>query len=184
MDTKVAIVDIDGVIASNQERIRLAKFVAKLIAQSKGQESHENSIHWEIAFYPALVRLDTPLPGVSRALDMLKEKGYSIFLLTSRPETMRKETEQWLDQHDISIRGSHQLIMKDYTHHQFTKTHVWKAQAVTTIKERTNAAEVLFIDDEQVNRDAVMALGQGDIICKPNLDDYVLGDTDHALTAL
>jgi hypothetical protein len=63
--------------------------------------------------------------------------------------------------------------MKDYTHHRFTKTPLWKAQAVTIIKERTNAAEVLFIDDEQVNRDAVLALGRDNIICKADLSDYI-----------
>jgi hypothetical protein len=31
---------------------------------------------------------------------------------------------------------------------------------------------VLFIDDEQVNRDAIMALGWGNTICKPDLNDY------------
>jgi ribonucleotide monophosphatase NagD (HAD superfamily) len=182
MDTKVAIVDIDGVIACNEDRVRLAKFVAKLIAQSKGQEPHENSIHWEIAFYPILARLDTPLPGASKALDVLAANGYRVFLLTSRPETMRQETEEWLERHGISIKGSHRLIMKDYKYYQFTKTAVWKAQTVTTIKERTNAAEVLFIDDEQVNRDAIMALGWGNIICKPDLNDYILDDIDHTVT--
>lgn len=184
MNTKVAIIDIDGVIASNKDRLGLAKFVAKLLAQSKGQEPQENSIHWDIAFYPTLVKLDTPLPGVAKALEVLETAGYSIFLLTSRPETMRKATEEWLEQQGILIRGDHRLIMKDYNYHRFTKTSVWKAQIVNAIEECNNAVEVLFIDDEQVNRDAVMALGRDNIICKPDLDDYVLGDTDQVLTPL
>jgi len=140
MSNKVAVIDIDGVIANSDARFALAKI-----------GSH---IDWSIAFDPQHVALDTLIVGVAEALVRLETSGYQIVYLTSRPESMRDATLAWLDQYEL-INEHRPTIFKP-ARKQFTKTKIWKAEEVRALVERYNASELLFVDDEPVNAAEVM----------------------------
>ncbi|SRR6266567_34563 len=155
----LAIIDLDGVIASNTERFARATFYG--------------SIDWSVAFNPALVDLDTLIAGADLAVARLeKQLSYTVIFLTSRPETMREATEAWLAQHDLD---GYELVMKQMDK-QFTKTVHWKADEVRRMARLSGVESVLFIDDEANNRYAVEALGMG-IAIKASLDDYAPDET-------
>lgn len=158
---KLAIIDLDGVIVNNDARFECAKAAT-------------GKIDWNIAFDPALVSLDIPVPGTKEALDFLESKGFIVCFLTSRPEHMRKATMDWLREYHFGA-NYRELFMKDYAVDRYTKTVDWKVRMVATSLHVKFYSEVLFIDDEEVNRAAVEALGAG-IVCKADLSDYMDSD--------
>lgn len=137
----LAIVDLDGIVANSDARFARATTNGK--------------IDWRIAFNPDLVALDTLIDGCPDCLNKLEGNGYTVIFLTSRPEPMRAATEQWLTLH--GLLGNRRLIMKPLSK-QYTKTKVWKAEKVQELIEETQAENVIFIDDEVANIEAVAEL--------------------------
>lgn len=162
---KLAIIDLDGVVANNDERFALAR------DNSDGRKGAPGPINWRIAFDPALVPLDVLMKGADKAIKNLEKRGYSIVFLTSRPETMRQATAEWLRQRDLD---GYELICKPMDK-QFTKTVTWKADEVARMARIPIVESVLFIDDEANNLAAVEALGLN-VVCKASLDDYIPQD--------
>jgi phosphoglycolate phosphatase-like HAD superfamily hydrolase len=158
MDTiKLAVVDLDGVVADSTERFQRAT-------------CENGSIDWQVAFDPALVSLDTLIPGTLEAIDFLESKGYEVVFLTSRPESMREATEEWLGLHD---HDGYEVMMKP-EEKKYVKTVTWKAEEVARLASIPGVQEVLFIDDEKKNCEAVRALGLGTVICASSLEPYTL----------
>lgn len=139
--TDLAVVDLDGIVTNSDARF------AKATTNGK--------IDWQVAFNPDLVALDTLIDGCPECLDKLEADGYTVIFLTSRPEPMRVATEQWLTLH--GLLDGRRLIMKPSSK-QYTKTKVWKAEAVQELIEEMKPESVIFIDDEQANIDSVTEL--------------------------
>lgn len=139
--TNLAIVDLDGVITNSDARFARATTNGK--------------IDWRVAFNPDLVKLDTLIDGCPDCLKKLEADGYVVIFLTSRPEPMRVVTEQWLTLH--GLLDGRRLIMKPLSK-QYTKTKVWKAEKVQDLIEEIQPENVIFIDDEQANVQAVTEL--------------------------
>lgn len=156
--TKLAIIDLDGVVANSDERFKLA-------LRSDGKTD------WKIAFKPEHVSLDVLIDGALEAVDNLESKGHAIIFLTSRPESMREATVIWLATHALD---SYELVMKPASK-QFTKTVKWKAEEVQRMASLPGIEKVVFVDDEERNREAIEALGLG-IVCAVDLKDYVPDD--------
>lgn len=148
--TRICIVDIDGVVADSTERFKRA-------AEAGDRAS---SAYWKVAFTPELVSLDTRIFLAEDHLNTLCfEENYEIIFLTSRPETMRKATLEWLFRENILyyFRNQEALVMKAPAF-QYTKTTVWKAGMVQTLAALYGASSVLFVDDEIANSQAVFAV--------------------------
>lgn len=156
---KLAVVDLDGVVANNAERFARAT-------------KPDSTINWKIAFTPELVALDTLIPGADKAVKNLEKHGYIPIFLTSRPESMREATQTWLDQHDLD---GYELAMKP-ANMQFVKTFKWKADEVARMASLPVVESALFIDDEANNVAAVEALGLG-VVCASSLDEYIPQDS-------
>lgn len=138
---RLAVVDLDGIIANSDARFARATTNGK--------------INWQVAFNPDLVALDTLIDGCPACLSNLEDNGYTVIFLTSRPEPMRVATEQWLALH--GLLGNRRLIMKPSSK-QFVKTKVWKAETAQQLIEEMEPKSVIFIDDEQANIEAVVEL--------------------------
>ncbi len=158
---KLAIIDLDGVVANSDARFDRAR-------------QADDRINWKIAFDPELIPLDVPVPGAADALSFLERKGYLVCFLTSRPEPMRAATAAWLMLHGF-YRDNREIFMKPIAA-QYTKTVEWKMSMVATSLHIKFYSEVLFIDDEEVNRAAVEALGAKNVVCKADLSDYMDSD--------
>ncbi len=155
---KLAIIDLDGVIANVEARFAKAdeakrNFRGSLEAILPGSERKETDLYWQTVFDPALVPLDTLIDGAKEALETIRANR-PIIVLTSRPETIRAATEQWLFHHGILFfaQMSAALVMKPPAF-QYTKTMIWKAGMIQHLATERRADEVLVIDDEAANRD-------------------------------
>lgn len=165
---KLAIIDLDGVVADNTARFAKAEeakqaFITQKTAEkierfhrteigwsSETVEKQAANLYWQTAFTPELVSLDTLIDGVNEALlELQYTHGHKLILLTSRPESMREATMEWLYQH-IDISLLFKLFMKAPAF-QYTKTTVWKAGMVQTLEALYGATDLLIIDDEQAN---------------------------------
>jgi len=172
---KLAIVDLDMVVADNTKRFENAAFMrgywhgqltdklkeplANPTNQAfieKGLDDLLENLFWQTAFEPDLVQLDTLIEGVDEALYHLEEElGYHIVFLTSRPESMRQATREWLLKYLDESLMSWEIVMKPPAF-QFVKTVTWKAGTVQMLHRLFEADELLFIDDEVANRQAIL----------------------------
>jgi hypothetical protein len=89
MTTRLAIVDLDGVVADNDARFARAR------ANGDGRKGAEGPVDWSIAFDPDLVSLDGLIMGADQAVKSLEQRC-TIIYLTSRPESIREATQTWL----------------------------------------------------------------------------------------
>jgi phosphoglycolate phosphatase-like HAD superfamily hydrolase len=145
---KLAIVDLDGIVANRDARFARATTNGK--------------INWKVAFDPALVELDTLIDGCPACLDKLESNGYRVVFLTSRPETMQQATERWLLKHDL-LYSYRRLILKPLSK-QYTKTKIWKAYAVKALIDEMQPKRAIFIDDERANIETVAEMVP-DVMC-------------------
>lgn len=153
---KLAIIDLDGVVANATARFEQAKADAEAAFVEQAYEKREyDNIYWRAVFNPAYVSMDTLIEGVREALNTL-EWHYRVIFLTSRPESMREATSLWLVQHNIyqnEANGANRLMVMKEPAFQYTKTTVWKAGMIQTLEALYGATDLLIIDDEQANID-------------------------------
>ncbi|GAC1468033.1 MAG: hypothetical protein PVS3B3_30770 [Ktedonobacteraceae bacterium] len=131
--SKIAIVDLDGVVANSDARF--------------AQATTDGKVNWNMALNGEYVHLDTLIEGAPEALIELEKQGFVVVFLTSRPDHMRAATLDWLKSHDIVLR---RLEMKPASE-QYTKTKVWKARRVDELAREYQAERVLVVEDEPVN---------------------------------
>jgi len=161
---KLAVIDLDGVIADPAERFKRAEEAKQAFLNDKNArleaifsdgsagKQRATEIYWRTVFTPELVSLDTLIEGVHEALNMLYGE-YGVMFLTSRPESMRAATHAWLEAHDISVEHPQFgdfLVMKPPAA-QYVKTVVWKALTIQMLVALHGADEALVIDDEKAN---------------------------------
>ena len=163
--TKLAIVDLDMNIADNTARMnraalaRHSKMLEFDLPVTQANEKEGTAVYWQTAFMPELVSLDRLIPGIMDALATLGFSGYLTILLTSRPEHMREATVKWLFEQgfpaELLCSVPSALIMKPSAF-QYTKTTVWKAGMVQTLAALYGASEVIIVDDEEANLEAML----------------------------
>jgi hypothetical protein len=186
---KLALIDVDGIIADPTKRLSKAEEAAQqaekqaydawykqnensgIISLERGAEAERQikqlraNIYWRTTFTPELVSLDTLIDGAGEALNAIACAGYAMVSLTSRPESMRKATEQWLSAQHFEIDTSHMpymsgvdgLIMKPASQ-QYVKTLIWKQGVVELLVRLIEPTELLFIDDREDIQEAIAAL--------------------------
>lgn len=171
---KICICDIDGVVADSIERFKRAEQArnekqAELDKEPYVSGDREEAkrkiptdLYWSVALSPDLIPLDTLIEGAKDALKTLRHThNYEILFMTSRPEALREATRLWLFGHNIlpytSIAGQSvaSLTMKAPAF-QYTKTTAWKVGMIQTLARLYGASEVLVIEDEQANRQAIL----------------------------
>src|SRR5579859_6080896 len=155
---KLCICDLDGVVCDNTARFAKAEEAKQAYRRSPASITDEEgemkavNIFWREAFNPSYVVLDTLIEGVKEALDTLYGE-YGVLFLTSRPESMREATVDWLEAHDISVEHpqfGNFLICKPPAF-QFVRTSTWKAGTIQMLHRLFGADELLVLEDEQVN---------------------------------
>lgn len=159
----ICIVDLDGVVAEITLRLQKAKAAKEeylenvkfhpVIVEKFDREKQATDLYWKTVFDPALVEMDTLIAGSFEALCEI-EKHYRIIFLSSRPESMREATIEWLKKYNVffnhTVHGERHLILKPPAF-QFTKTPVWKAGMVQTLGLLFDSKIVKFVDDEKAN---------------------------------
>src|SRR5450755_3432696 len=98
--SKIAFIDLDGVVANSDLRFAQAEQTANAKYQQEVYSSAWTDLYWRTVFEPTNVQLDTPIEGAYDALNKIEE-NYEVHFLTSRPEYMRRATQAWLKQHRL-----------------------------------------------------------------------------------
>lgn len=144
MTAKIAIVDIDGVLADGSKRFEEAD---KSGWPKSGPGAND---YWDIVFNKDLIAADTCFEGVNEKLLELKVAGFDIFLVSSRPERLYLVTEGWLSDNQIVVYRA--LILKP-EECQYTKTPAWKASLIhALVLAQGDLEHLILVDDEQANR--------------------------------
>lgn len=144
---KLAIIDLDGVVANAEARFAHAEEIKQSYLYPDGKDAI--NAYWQAVFDPTYVPLDTLIEGVNEALDALREQGYHIIYLTSRPESMRGATAIWLL--DACIMDDQTPLVMKPSAFQYTKTIVWKAGMIQHLAAWFDSEDVLIVDDEPAN---------------------------------
>lgn len=176
---RLALIDIDGVIADPSARIAKAEEARKqeedclyaewykqnngrLISLERGAEFELavkkplDTVYWRTAFTPELVTLDTLIKDARGNIWVVEDGGYKVYYLTLRPESLREATLNWFKQHGFNVL-SEDLIMKPASQ-QYVKTVTWKSGAVELLVRLFGVDELFFIDDKEVTQEAIAAL--------------------------
>lgn len=143
MSGKTAFIDLDGTVCNSEKRF--------------AQAWQRGRIDWSIAFHPPLLELDELIAGTETALEKFEQDGWQIVFLSSRPESLRRATRDWLRRHDL-LHGQHgerRIILKP-SHQRTTNTPKWKAEIVCAAG--LNQAEVIVVDDASENLVAIRGL--------------------------
>lgn len=160
---KLAIIDLDGVVANNDARMSIARDSCAGLTGKAWSDAF-----WGTLFKPELVELDEPIPGAKEALCALEYAGFTVNFLTSRPETMRIATEIWLEKHGLfglpDSAPFRTVYMKDFETDRYTRTDEWKAHQVHKLVSVVMPDVLLFIDNEIKNRMMVQGLKRFDVL--------------------
>lgn len=150
---KLAIIDLDGVIADSSARFEQAKAYAdeNYPGQSMTDRNYR-SAYWGRALNGEYVYMDVLVDGAIDHLKALQQDDWLVILLTSRPERMRDATALWLDNHGMPVLPLHCKEEEA----QFVKTTAWKAKRVHELAVEHGAHCLLAVDDEAANASAVM----------------------------
>ena len=157
MKDTLFIIDLDGVVFDSSKRFNKAM---------KPDENTNWGIDWNIAFDPDNLSLDTLIDDAQERIDILSTRG-DIVYLTSRPESMYEASKARLAEFGL---GGYELICKPKCE-QYTKTKTWKAAFVEGMALKLDS--IIFIDDEEINRNAVEDLGLSNVFCRKSLADAV-----------
>ncbi len=151
---KLAIIDIDGVVASATKRFERAG-VERSLYHLAGADRPERvqreatDVYWRAALDPAFVHLDTLIDGANDHLNRLIDDGYTIVFLTSRPQAMAGATSEWFALH-VFLKASTEILFKA-SGFQYVKTPVWKVGMAQTLIAWYGATDTIFVDDEQAH---------------------------------
>jgi hypothetical protein len=161
MSTRLAIIDLDGVVADATARFAKAEeakqaYLDEMRELEITDERGAVDAYWQAVFDPEHVHLDTVIEGAIDALAQLSLEGYDVVILTSRPESMREATRRWLFDQGYPVESA--IIMKAPAF-QYTKTITWKAGMVQTLAALYDANVVCFVDDEESNWTALKTQG-------------------------
>lgn len=129
-------------------------------------------------FDSSLFKLDQLNPGAEKAIARLRQIYVDLYVLTSRPDFLAQPTMMWLREHGIEL-ANEEIRFKIYAigddkREERTTTAAWKS---TIVYQATwMCRHVLFIDDDERNRQAIAALHIGNVTIKDSLKEYIFDD--------
>lgn len=144
---KLAIVDYDGVLADSSERFAMAD------ASGYPNQGEEADAYWQIIFDPEKIADDRVIPNALNHLLKLQAEGWTIIFMTSIPFFCAGAVGNWLFE-KLGWEDSRFDLVSKPNALQKNRTSTWKAnmaQALSAVFD-----EVLFIDDEDKNIEAVL----------------------------
>jgi hypothetical protein len=196
MSKILAIIDLDTnrergqaenpMLVNNSERSRIAREYANQFASRQ-----QTSAFFAKMFDPELVQHDVIEEEARTHIERIEGRSAQIVYLTSRPHTMQAVTEHWLAEQAI-LRP---CFFKNYgtgkpsgpdgkpdVGDRYMKTAAWKAREVSRIISQVETEQgeqlswILFVDDEETNRQAVAELGDLRILLRCSLEDAATHD--------
>ena len=187
---KICVCDIDGIVCNRDARLALARSVYLAKCDQEGKEPepqvYNKGFDWETFLNPENLYLDTLIGGIEQAIHALLDQGWHLVYLTSRPEHMRLATLHWLNNQTIAyqpVNGSLewiQVYMKD-EENRYTKTPKWKSSVVQNLVEMYQASEILIVDDQTSNLQAIAQVLTVPFQLHTSLADAIEASQDKAM---
>ena len=138
MGLKTVLVDIDGTISDPSHRLHLIP------------QDRTNSKGWQ-EFGDACSD-DAPIQGMIDISNAIAERYY-VFIVTSRSETVREKTEEWLKKHRVNHHGVLMREEGDFRPSEQVKEDIIK-------KLVSEGAEIIgFFDDHEGNISSASKFG-------------------------
>jgi hypothetical protein len=191
--TLLCCMDLDGVVVNRDAHLALARGVYIARCKEEGKEpepqTYNHGFDWDTFQDSAHVPLDTLIEGAYEAIHALRNQGWRLVYLTSRPESMRWATLTWLSNQGIAcqpVDGALRWIdvyMKD-EEARYDKTPQWKAQQVMRLVEMYQASEILIVDDQISNLEAIVQVLTVPFRVHTSLNDAVNASQDQAMRYL
>lgn len=156
--TKLACIDFDGPLAIIEKRLADAltdyyACVPESLSHLRTEEAaRENPLYWQLVFRAEKIPGDLLFPGAPTALKMLEDRGWTVLIHTSRPDTIYKESFEWLCKHGL-WNADRELLMKPAQAR--IGTPLLKAIQIHA-KVTPETWEVLFVDDSKANREEIL----------------------------
>jgi hypothetical protein len=125
------IVDIDNTLCLSNERFELAR-------------NPNGKIDWDIAHNPELIEKDKPNYPMIDLAKKYKKDGFEVIVLTGRPESVRKVTDDWLKKYEVEYD---QLIMRNWENN-FLKAPIYKKKIYET--EIQSDVFCAYDDEEEI----------------------------------
>ena len=183
----IAILDLDGstmiidTSARDQEAHRRVQLKIQGMEKPPAPDSGEyRSLFYSTdAFYDtSLLELDRLNPGALLAIARLRELYTDLYCLTSRPDFLASPTEAWLEAHGV-VFSPDEIRSKLYAQgedkrEQYISTNQWKA--IIAHQAATWYDRVLFFDDDEKNRTAVIARNLPNVEVKESIAEYIFDD--------
>jgi acid phosphatase class B len=117
MTTKAIIVDIDGTLANVDHRLHFIRGKEREGKGSKDWHSfHDQCVH------------DQPNHWCLELVNIYKDNGFAIVLLTGRGEDYREQTLKWLTQHKIPFDELHMRPKKTHLPDHEVKCETYQKQ--------------------------------------------------------
>lgn len=152
MTNSLYVIDIDGTIADCQHRIHL-------IRDANGNEKPKTE--WGPLFAPEQIAADTPIGPAFRHFSSFGEfnHGPHVFL-TSRPESCRVATMDWLVKHKFAppVPGVRRLVMKPNCV-RLMRAMVFKPAALEVLQSEYPEYQLVLIEDYDRVLEAVDLMG-------------------------
>lgn len=114
---KAILVDIDGTIADDTKRNKLAM-------------KDLNTLDWDIYFNEDLLLKDPVNESLKKTILKYKKQGYKIIFLTGRQENLEDVTLDWLQINEIPVD---ELVMRENNNHK--DVFKYKSQKIKELKK-------------------------------------------------
>lgn len=138
----IVILDIDNTLAINKKRYEL----------STVETGH---VDWSLLYKHENLMLDEPIHCMIELVNWYYNNNYKIVIFTSRPESIRKSTIEWLNVHKINY---HSLYMRSQDNHHIKDVELKHMMYHDFINDKVHCA----FDDNQDIIDLWLSL---DILC-------------------
>jgi uncharacterized HAD superfamily protein len=125
----IILLDVDNTLANNSSRYLLST-------------KNDGLIDWDILYKYENLLLDTPIKSVIETVRLFYNNGYRIIIFTSRPESTKKATQDWLNYHNVPYNN---LYMRSLENHKIKDVDLKLDMYKKYIKDEV----FLAIDDNQ-----------------------------------
>ena len=127
-NVRAVAIDLDGTLCNVSHRVHYVK---------------QNPPDWT-SFFDACVN-DTPNPAVAALVRMAHDARYTILFVSGRPETHRRQTETWLERHELALHD--RLLMRpegDYRADDVVKRELYEQYIA-------GRYDILFVVDDRAS---------------------------------
>ena len=140
MENKIVIFDLDGTLATIDERMKKA-------TGGQSTESDYNKIDWSILHDPENIKMDEPNVPVVETCRLFYDNGYSIYIFSGRSDRTEEATKEWLATHEIPY---HKLVMRPNTKKEmFIPDDVLKQSMLDSLGKYEQSLILCVYDDRQ-----------------------------------